>query len=523
MSYASAPQLAAQYVDQTNRPDWGVPGAMVAGTINHDPFTAAVERDTFFGLASDFDDVESTSVLARIEHDLGRGMILTNQTRWATTDREALYTVPFGYDSDERVVTGQIQAYQRENDSLSNLTSLTTLFLTGNLEHSLSAGLELTREQSDALRFGTTNLDPVPVLDPDPRRLVATMPEAVQSASVDIDTIALYAYDTIKFSDRWQLTGGLRAERYKVEIDSRALVDDAPQGPDGYRLSDNTISGKLGLVYKPVENGSVYAAVGMTALPPGSWLSNPDISRTGDNAFPGLVGQNSADAKTQRAINHEIGIKWAFLDERLTTTAAVFNTQRRSVAISGKDPDDATSPTALRGYGKQEVQGVEVGINGRLTDAWTVFAGVVFLDSERQHSAYLDAARRAANPGDYGDWTRTDGDELAFTPKRSANLWTTYAFDFGLTVGGGVQHVGESWVGRPDDADRILPNGRYGKLPGYTVANLMASYALNPNVSLRLNVDNVADKVYATSGNWSMTRAFLGTSRAWLLSADFRF
>lgn len=191
--------------------------------------------------------------------------------------------------------------------------------------------------------------------------------------------------------------------------------------------------------------------------------------------------------------------------------------------MTGKEPGHPESPTVLRGYGKQEVSGVELGVNGRITDAWTIFAGAVFLDSERQHSAELDAARREANPGDYGDRLRTSGDELAFTPKRSASLWTTYAFDSGLMLGAGVQHVGESWVGRPDDADRIIANGRYGKLPGYTVANLVASYAFSPQVSVRLNIDNVADKVYATSGNWGMTRVFLGSPRAYLLSADFRF
>ena len=53
----------------------------------------------------------------------------------------------------------------------------------------------------------------------------------------------------------------------------------------------------------------------------------------------------------------------------------------------------ASSPTVLRGYGKQTVRGLELSATGRITDAWTVFAGAVFLDSEREHSDDLDAAR----------------------------------------------------------------------------------------------------------------------------------
>lgn len=514
--------LAAQYLDQSGRPDWGVPGAMIDGTIHYNAEAAAADRDHFYGLLSDFDDNTATSATARFEHDFGDAWTLSNLTRWSETERTALYTVPTGYTPGTQVVTTQAQAYDRENAGLANLTNLSVGFDTGRVRHRLSTGVEISRESSDGLSFPTLNQPSTPVLAPDPRRAALALPAPTERNEVDIDTLAAYVYDTAELGERWQLTGGLRAERYEVDLASRTLAG-APTALDGYRVSDTTLSGKLGVVYKPSENGSVYAAVGIAALPPGSWLSNPDISRTGDSAFPGLLGQNAEGAKTQRAVNHEIGIKWNFFDDRLATTAALFSTQRRSVAITGKAPGQPDSPTLLRGYGQQNVSGIELGIDGQLTQAWSIHAGAVLLDSEREHSAFLDAARREANPADYGSALRTSGDELAFTPRRSASLWTTYAFDFGLTVGGGVQHVGESWAGRPDDADRIIPNGRFGRLPGYTVSNLFASWTLSEHVALRLNVDNVSDKVYATSGNWAMSRVFLGAPRSYLLSADFRF
>ena len=40
---------------------------------------------------------------------------------------------------------------------------------------------------------------------------------------------------------------------------------------------------------------------------------------------------------------------------------------------------------------------------------------------------------------------------------------------------------------------------------------------------MRLNVDNVLDRKYASAVNWSVQRADLGTSRAFLVSADFKF
>jgi catecholate siderophore receptor len=146
------------------------------------------------------------------------------------------------------------------------------------------------------------------------------------------------------------------------------------------------------------------------------------------------------------------------------------------------------------------------------------------MDSERKHSAYLDDVRRRATPGDFTPaYITTNGDQLAFTPNVSGNIWTTYRLPFGLTVGGGVQYVGSSYLGRPDDATRIIPNGKFGKLPAYTVVNLMASYEVRPGVDLRFNVDNVADTKYVVSTNWAATRAAFGTSRAYRISTSFKF
>jgi len=46
-------------------------------------------------------------------------------------------------------------------------------------------------------------------------------------------------------------------------------------------------------------------------------------------------------------------------------------------------------------------------------------------------------------------------------------------FPFGLTLGGGLQYVGSSYIGRPDDAERIIPNGQAGKIPDYLVFNAL--------------------------------------------------
>lgn len=511
--------FAYEHVQMNDRPDWGVPGATVKGlkgNTPYDPALSGVDRDKFYGLKSDYDDTTSDALLMRLEHDLSTGLTLSNQTRWARVDRDARYTLPFQYLGAGQVRT-DTQFYDRVNTSLSNQTNLSAQFATGSLQHNLATGLELTHEKSQGATYAEFNPGNANVFDPDYNRAGPAAERAAERSEVEVDTIALYLYDTIELNKQWQVTGGLRLENYQVNIDSKTVAG-APIGPDGYDDTEFTVAGKLGLVYKPVDNGSIYIAYGRSVQPAGSFLSNADISRVNGQSMPGLV----KGAGPVQADSYELGTKWDLFDQRLSTAAALFYTAKKDVPITGLN-DGETGTANLKGYGKQIVKGLELSATGKITDDWNVFAGIVFMDSERKHSAYLDQVRKNANAGDYGTVDRTSGDELAFTPRVSGSLWTTYRLPVGVTLGAGAKHVGSSYLGRPDDAERIIPNGAVGKLPSYTTFNAMASYEVNPNLDVRVNLDNLTDERYAVSTNWNGRRALLGDPRTLTLSTDFRF
>jgi catecholate siderophore receptor len=516
--------IAYEHLSRRDRPDWGVPGATVPGLVTYDPATVGVSRNAFYGLRSDFDNVDSDSVLGRVEYDISDRVTISNQTRWARVDRTSRFTAPTGFTAPSTVATGT-WFYDRRNTSITNNTNLSFDVDTGPFNHKIAMGVEFSREESDANRMGAASPAPgsTDLFNPNPDRAGAAPFNITQRNDVRISTVAGYIYDTIKLNEQWQVTGGLRAEHYKVDIDSKNVPAGTPNGSiDGYHDSQTTVSGKVGVIYKPAQNGSIYASFGISHLPPGSFMSNEDISRTGDNAFPGFV----QGAEPTRFHNYEIGTKWDLFQNRLSLTAALFRTEKRNAPIMGIDPSIPGDVNSLKGYGQQIVQGLEFGAAGKITDNWSVFGGLLLMDSKREHSAYLDMVRRngTSGSGDYGPYLTTSGDQLAFTPRVSANLWTTYKIPTtNLTVGGGVQYVGSSYLGRPDDATRIIPNGRYGKLPAYALVNLMASYELHKDVHIRFNVDNVADTRYAVATNWNGSRAQLGPSRTYRVSTSFKF
>lgn len=524
--------VSLQYVSQQDTPDWGVPAAFVKDMLRHDPaLNGEALRDKFYGLSADYDDVDSTVVLGRLERKLASNVTFSTQLRWSQTDRQSSFTFPTAYVNATQLVTTQRIGYARENESFSILSNLNAGFRTGPLQHRVAFGVEYQQEDADALSFpAQTNPGGAAVLatNPNPNRAGSSTVAATQRSQVSVDTLSAYLFDTIEFSPQWQLTGGVRVENYDVSI-SNLTVAGAPLGPNGYSVSETTLSGRVGLVYKPVEDASIYAAVGVAAMPPGSFLSNTDISREGDNAFPGFsAGLNSQGADVQQSVNYEVGVKWSLFGDKLLANGALFRTERQNVAITGLPA--LAQPVQLLGYGEQIVQGVELGVSGEITQAWSVFGGVLFMESERQHSAALDLGRCRASPGDFGAANAaacnathtTSGDELAFTPELSANIWTTYTLPFGITLGGGARYVGESYVGRPDDAERIIPNNDANKLPSYWVANALVEYAVTPRATLRLNIDNITDEYYALSTNWSAQRVTLGPSRSFLVSLNLK-
>jgi catecholate siderophore receptor len=513
--------VSYQHDEQFDRPEFGALAGTIDGTSPVFRPEHPVDRSRFYGLVSDYDDVTIDVASLRLEHDLTPTLRVTNFSRYSNTDRQALYTVIGSLDRRPTMGTGEVlelvttnrQAFAREIETLVNQTNVASQFTTGAVDHSFAGGFEFVRENGRTLRdwtglgltgeltktvdVTTAGLPTTPTFlqgtspyAPDPYRPVTGFSPTYRFIDdIQIDTFALYVFDTVKLSERWQATGGARLEHYKARYD---VLDRTTQITAPFEASDTLITGKLGLVFKPSPVGSVYLSWGVAGQPPGtSNLSNDNGSRS--NGAPGTVGQNSPNAKPQKSYNYELGTKWDLLNRRLTTSLAFFRSERTNISVA---QDTNGIPTA---YGDQMVQGVEAGVSGRITSNWIVFGGFSFLDSENRNSA--NAVQ--------------NGSELNWTPEWSGNFWTTYRLPIGLTIGGGAQYTGTSRVS--------LNNTSAAELPEHLILNAVVSYEITPRFNLRLNITNLADDHYARAINNNSARAYFGDPRTYLVSAEFKF
>lgn len=517
--------LYSQHIRQDNVPDGGIPTIGMNGFYNSNATLrngARVDRENYYGSKNDYEKVDADMVTAKIEHDLGGGTTIRNLTRYgkATMDRvmtgvNAIAAVNPS-DPSTWTVARTRQRTDQINEVLANQTNLTTEFATGFVNHSLSAGFELMYERQKTLSFGTAaqTINGVPfaaianpaanLYNPNANDVLGIPYATGAYTDGSTTTAALYAFDTLKLNESWLLNGGFRFERYNTSTDGRTLVTSSnlatypgysagQLAPDSLSISDNLFSWKVGAVYKPAANGSIYAAYANSLTPPGG--ANFALSASSSSA-------SNPAFDPQETTNIELGTKWDLLDKRLNLTAALYRT----------DNDKQVSYNATDGtysqFGKTRVEGIELAAVGQLTNFWQVSAGIA-----KMRTKALDNYSFSTTNG----VSQSTG--VRWSPDLTATLWTSYTLgDF--TLGGGARYVSEQkrLITGADPAVNNMPN-----IPSYWVADMMAAYKLSKQVNLRLNVYNLFDKEYLSTLNNSGARLVLGAPRSAMLTADFMF
>ncbi|WP_416051493.1 TonB-dependent receptor [Cupriavidus basilensis] len=463
-------------------------------------------RNTYYGLVDrDFRKDSADVATIRFEHDFSQALKFRNQTRIGRTKQDYLWTRPDGsfngniyYDMVWR------RTNQRHGISTTqaNQTDLSGEFLTGAIKHKYAFGVEFSREKSenDGYTVATGNnrcpsgpgaasgYNCTTLYNPDPHdpwsgRIARNYNPTNHTAT----TASVYAFDSIELSKQWMLNAGLRFDHYRGEVQTaRANGGAGPRST--HTRDDNLFNYQVGVVYKPVENASVYLSYGTSSTPAGAVV--------GQGSEPSGIAPTSAGSALSPEKNRsiELGTKWDVLRKRLALTAAIFRVETTNARIILEDGLPAMA-------GNKRVDGIELGFSGNVTDQWAVFGGYTHLKSELRNNGGSGAAFGASN-----------GHSFPNTPSDSFSLWSTYQFLPNLTVGGGAYYVSKVWGSE----------ARNNWVPSYWRFDAMAAYKLNKNVTLQLNVMNLADKVYYNQA-YPAHYASIAPGRAAVFNVNLRY
>lgn len=470
------------------------------------------DSNNFYGLVDrDFRDANVDIGTVQLRHEFGSGLSLRTTSRYGRSQQDYIVSQPD--DSQGNVLNGEV--WRRVNTRASNTvsainqTDLSGEFNLGRIKSVFNVGLELANEKAlkdsysvpyinAATACGTlgvgapsfyncTSLSNPNPNDPwqpgtyDPATdsfVAAPIVRANNPTRTTSNTQALYLLDTLHFGENWLLNVGLRFDRFSTEAPVTYCPDlpgsvcprgySGPRITEDHRSTNNNLSGQIGLVWKPVEAGSVYLSFANSATPPGSFISE------GSDTNPISI----TDLDPEKTENIELGVKWNLFGDRFAVSADLFDTEKTNARQL--DADDS-----YQNIGKSRVRGVELSATGSISETWSVFAGYALMKSKLVEAGFVNGEPNSIN-----------GTRLANIPEDSFSLWSSYQLSRRLSVGGGAFYVSDvAGSFRVNPSDGLLTE--FG-VPSYWRFDAMARWQATGNLAFRFNLQNLADKTYYT-------------------------
>ena len=494
--------LSYYYLKTDDIPDSGIPynnpfGAPTGNNPDNRPLNGNgkpinVKQGQYYGWKDrDFQKQENQIGTLKLEHDLNDNLTFSNTAVFNRSKNDYLWTNP----DDSRgnfILNGNVWARANsriaDTDTFTDLLALTGKFNTGIIQHSFNLGAEYSDQDTERTQYIINGLNatgssyaacgtPANIVlgwctsvdNPNRSTWTGTIStDGADSYHIETKSKSIYFLDSIELHPQWIVDLGVRWDDYKTQQTlTYGRFNNAVTGANNTPITavpgdqltleneDDFINYQAGLVFKPRENGSIYISYATSSNPVG--IDGGDGSESITVAIENL--------KPEKVRTMELGTKWDILEDKLNLTAAIFRTEKTNTRST--DADGTT-----RNIGETRVDGIELGINGNVTDKWAISAGYTYLDSE-----IVD------------DGTATnDGNQVQNVPENSATLWTTYQVMPQLTLGAGAVAM-----------DKVYGNATNTKfVPGYVRYDAMARYQVNSNVDLQLNVNNLSDTRYFT-------------------------
>lgn len=429
--------LSYEYVNDDRAVDRGIPS--LAGA----PLTGY--RDQFFGVPGvNRTTLEAHIVKLRLDGDLADNVRASTTVLYGDYDK--VYTNVFANgpaSAQDGVVPLAAYTDPTTRQNLLVQSNLVWDVNTGRVAHKILFGLEYGDQQSaNQRRNGVLSNASFDLANPVFPTVI--FPALNRDTVSTVESLSAYVQDQISLGEQFQVVAGLRYDRFDI-----AGVDRQPDPDRPFGRVDEKVSPRLGLIYKPRPEVSIYGSYSQSFLP-----------RSGDQFLS--LSTTQQNLEPEEFVNHEVGAKWD-IRPNLNLTAAVFRLDRTNATTP-----DPLNPTVTINVGKTRTEGVELGITGRVLPDWQISGGYSWLDARLQGNESV---------------------RLAQTPKQQFSLWNRYDVSRRLGFGLGVIHQSSQYAA-------IRTSASTTRLPAFTRVDAAAFYRVSDDVELQLNVENLLDTTY---------------------------
>lgn len=453
-------EIGYEYARDSRVVDRGVTSAST-GTLAGPALPLAGFRDTFFGTPGvNESDFEAHIVRLRGEVQLTDALTLNTQALYGNYDKRYANTfavTPAG--GTPLAPTAGFEAYDdpTKRETIIAQANLQWQVTTGPVGHIILLGGEYTSQDSRNERINGF-FDPV-VLSSANRRRTIGLSDPVRVPPVffrsgasgngnravasELGQASFYAQDQISLGDKVDIIAGIRYDKFDLNITNLFTGQI-------FSRTDDLWSPRLGVVYKPVPQASVYASYAKSFLP-----------QSGDQFLS--LDLTGAALKPETFDNYEIGAKWD-IQPGLSFTAAYYRLDRTNTRAAGP----VAGTTVLTGA--QRTRGVELGLTGRVTPKWQTSFGYAYTKADITKTTTAAPAGRL----------------IAQVPRHQASLWNRYDMTDSIGIGVGIYHQSKQFT--------TISNTTV--LPAYTRLDAALFFKFSETVQAQLNIENLADTTY---------------------------
>ncbi|MGE5156587.1 MAG: TonB-dependent receptor [Gemmatimonas sp.] len=513
---ADAVKVTADYIhtDIHGLPDFGVPyyRPSTASTAGGPFPDYGANRNNFYGFANrDFFQVRQDIGTINTEVQVTPDLTISDKMRASRSTLNYIGTIPespvLANPLSASTLSANPQSRYQPTQVLANQTEATYKFNTDGWHHTALGGVEVSRETSSIDKYaglssealpggfsGAGSLKGVSVFDPQYTMLPFNGTPALTGfpSKIGIDTRSVYLLDSANYNDFVILNGGIRYDDYSIATSGYGTVNGVANVFGSQSADFGLPNFNLGLTIKPLPITSVYVAYATSSDPVGSEFDG--TSSTYGGLAPVLNGNSNQIFGPEKNTAIEIGNKWELFDRHLLVSGALFQTEKENA----RESQNVTAATAtascpypagtigtvscISAGAAYRIRGVDLEVGGKITDKWSVFGGLVLMQSE--------VTKSLVPPANKTLYTTNVGLPLANVAHQSFSLLSKYQLNDMWEIGGQAVYRSKMYGGT------LLAANQGTSLPSYWRFDAFAEAKIDKHWTAKLFVNNIFNKLY---------------------------
>lgn len=464
--------LQGDYLKDNWIPDFGT------GSVGK--VIADVPRNTYLGATWSNGQTYQSSISALIKHKFNDNWKLNFNTSLQNYERKS--------EGTERIQPLENGNWNRPlgknkavDQMISNQINLQGTFFTGKIKHQFFTGIDTDNSFTQAYTFvyNPITYDLINIFDLNLYPQNTVIPQATNTKIVKTNTnrFGIYAQDLVSLTDKFKILAGLRwtwqeALATNYNLVSNAVTTDA-------KRKDVAYSPKLGLVFQPTKNMSVFTSYSNSFTP------NSGITIYNEPIAASIIDQ------------YEIGIKKDFWRGMISTNITYYQIINSNLAQTAEFNLDGTTNTNTNIKvlnGETTSKGIEIDITAKPTEGMNILLGYSYNDM-----------RYSKTSGTLGSFIT--GDRLTRTPSNTANGSVFYTIPSGklkgFSIGSMGNYIGKRVGGWNNTIGQTIPD-RMFPIKGFSTFDFSMGYNWN-HFSVLCKLSNITNELnYTVHENYSI-------------------